>query len=123
MLILPQFIKSYPIPIPFTIFERVTYNRQGEYMDSFLNKLLCGFKKAILINTRYLNYYIVGKKSMITLFRYDCLPQYLIIAKCEAYGLSKKSLKLLLGQKQRLKIGSLYSFWSDVKKGLPQGLS
>ena len=39
---------------------------------------------------------------------YDCLPHDLIIAKFEAYGLSKNSLKLLLdyleGQKQRLKM-------------------
>ena len=56
---------------------------------------------------------------------YDCLPHDLIIAKFEAYGLSKNSLKLLLdyleGRKQRVKIGSSYSFWSDVKRGVPQG--
>ena len=56
---------------------------------------------------------------------YDCLPHDLIIAKFEAYGLSKNSLKLLLdyleGRKQRVKIGSSYSFCSDVKRGVPQG--
>ena len=56
---------------------------------------------------------------------YDCLPHDLIIAKFEAYGLSKNSLKLLLyyleGQKQCVKIGSSYSSWSDVKRGVPQG--
>ena len=56
---------------------------------------------------------------------YDCLPHDLIIAKFEAYGLSKNSLKLLLdyleGQKQRVKIGSSCNFWSDVKRGVPQG--
>ena len=56
---------------------------------------------------------------------YHCLPYDLIIAKFEDYGLNKNSLKLLLdyleGQKQRVKIGSSYSFWSDVKRGVPQG--
>ena len=56
---------------------------------------------------------------------YDCLPHDFIIAKFEAYGLSKNSLKLLLdyleGRKQRVKIGSSYSVWSDVKRGIPQG--
>ena len=41
---------------------------------------------------------------------YDCLPHDLIVAKFEAYDLSKNNLKLLLdyleGQKQRVKIGS-----------------
>ena len=56
---------------------------------------------------------------------YDCLTHDLIIAKFEAYGLSKNSLTLLLdyleGRKQRVKIESSYSFWSHVKKGVPQG--
>ena len=56
---------------------------------------------------------------------YDCLPHDLIISKFEAYGLSKNSLKLLLdyleGRKQRVKTESSYSFWSDVKRGVPQG--
>ena len=49
----------------------------------------------------------------------------LLFAKFKAYGLSKSSLKLLLdyleGRKQRVKNGSSYSFWSDVKRGVPQG--
>ena len=28
------------------VFERVIYNQLGKYMDTFLNKLLCGFRKA-----------------------------------------------------------------------------
>ena len=56
---------------------------------------------------------------------YDYLRHYLIIPKLEAYGLSKNNLKFLLdyleGRKQRAKIGSSCSFWSDVKRGVPQG--
>ena len=58
---------------------------------------------------------------------YDCLPHGIIIAKFEGHGLSKNSLKLLLdylvGRKQCVKIGFSYSFWSDVKRGAPQGSS
>ena len=53
---------------------------------------------------------------------HDYLPHDLIIAK---FALCKNSLKLLFGylegRKQRVKIGSSYSFWSDVKRGVPQG--
>ena len=28
------------------VFERIIYNQLGKYMDTFLNKLLCGFRKA-----------------------------------------------------------------------------
>ena len=56
---------------------------------------------------------------------YDCLPHDLIIVKFEAYGLSKHSLSLLLGyltsRKQRVKIGSSYSKWNEIKRGVPHG--
>ena len=79
----------------------------------------------ILLNTRYLNYYIVGKKELDnsrfigTIFMdlskaYGCLPHDLIISKFEAYGLSKNSLTLLLNyleeRKQRVKKGYSCSF-------------
>ena len=55
----------------------------------------------------------------------DCLPHDLIIAKFEAYGLSKSSLSLLLdcltSRKQTVKIGSSYSVWNEIKRGVPQG--
>ena len=51
----------------------------------------------------------------------------ILFAKFKGYGLSKSSLKLLLdyleGRKQLVKNGSSYSFWSDVKRGVPQGFT
>ena len=89
----------------------------------------------ILLNTLYLIYFIVGKKSLITLVSlpqfpwasevFDCLPHDLILAKPEACGLSKNSLKIFLNyleeRKQRVKIGSSCSFWCNIKRGAPQG--
>ena len=44
---------------------------------------------------------------------YDCLPHDLMVAKLEAYGISKESLQLISDylsyRKQRTKIGSAYS--------------
>ena len=56
---------------------------------------------------------------------YDCLPHNLLIAKLEAYGLGNDSLNLLLDylsfRKQRTKVGSAYSKWSNIRRGIPQG--
>ena len=104
-------------------------------MDLFLNKLLCGFRKAHSTQHALFkllhswqkeldNSGFIGTILMDLSKAYDCLPHDLIIAKFEAYGLSKNSLKLLLdyleGRKQRVKKESSYCFWSDVKRGLPQ---
>ena len=49
----------------------------------------------------------------------------LLIAKLEAYGLDNDSLNLLLDyvtfRKQRTKVGSAYSKWSKIRRGIPQG--
>ena len=56
---------------------------------------------------------------------YDCLPRDLIIAKLEAYGLDMNSLRFpfdyLSCRKQRTKMRSGYSNWSEVLCGIAQG--
>ena len=56
---------------------------------------------------------------------YDCLPHDLLIAKLEAYGLDNDCLNLLLDylsfRKRRTKVGSAYSKWSKIRRGIPQG--
>ena len=48
-----------------------------------------------------------------------------VLAKLEAYGLDDDSLNLLLDylsfRKQRTKVGSAYSKWSKIRRGIPQG--
>ena len=48
---------------------------------------------------------------------YDCLPHNLMVAKLEAYVLAKESLQLISDhlscRKQRTKIGSAYSDWTN----------
>ena len=123
MLILAQFIKKVILRLPLRckIFEIVIYNQLGEYMDLFLKKVLCGFRKAhssqhalfkLLLSwqNELDNSGFIGTILMDLSKAYDCLPHNLIIAKFEVYGLSKNTLKLLLdfleGRKQRVKIGS-----------------
>ena len=56
---------------------------------------------------------------------YDCLPHDLLIAKLGAYDLGHGSLNLLLDylsfRKQKTKVGSAYSKWSNIGRGIPQG--
>jgi retron-type reverse transcriptase len=56
---------------------------------------------------------------------FDCLPYNLLIEKLKTYRLSDKSLKLLLNylanRKQCVKVGSSFSNWEEIYKGVPQG--
>ena len=54
---------------------------------------------------------------------YDCLPYDLLIAKLEAYGLDNGILLLdyLSFRKERTKVGSAYSKWSNIRREIPQG--
>ena len=56
---------------------------------------------------------------------YDCIPHNLLKAKLECYGIDKIGLSFILDylsrRKQRTKIGSSYSCWYDIIRGVPQG--
>ena len=75
-------------------------------MDNFLNQLLCGFRKAH--STQHALFRLiqswqkeldesgfVGTILMDLSKAYDCLPHDLMVAKLEAYGISKESLLLI----------------------------
>ena len=53
------------------------------------------------------------------------MPHDLLIAKLEANGLDSGSLNLLLDyisfRKQRTKVGSAYSKWLKIRRGIHQG--
>ena len=54
----------------------------------------------------------------------DCLPHDLLIAKLDAYGVGIDSLKLidsyLTDRKQRVNVGTSFSTWKSLSKGVPQ---
>ena len=55
---------------------------------------------------------------------YDCVIHDLIIAKLEAYGVGKNSLRFIqnyLSQRQQIvKVGSFLSEWLEIILGIPQ---
>ena len=56
---------------------------------------------------------------------FDCLPHELLIAKLDAYGFDKRSLKLihsyLSNRKEKVKINHRYSSWSEILFRVPHG--
>ena len=124
------------LPLLSKVYERLIYNQLSDYADTFLNNILCGFRKAhstqhalfklisswqkVLDNGGF-----VGTILMDLSKAYDCISHELLIAKLECYGINKDSLKLLLDylthQKHRTKIGSSFSSWYDIDTGVPQG--
>ena len=68
---------------------------------------------------------MVATVLMDLLKAYDCILHDLLIAKLNAYGIDSVGLSLisdyLSRRKQRTKIGSSYSSWHDIVRGVPQG--
>ena len=105
-------------------------------MNNFLNELLCGFRKAHstqhalfkllqawqkeLDNSGFIGTILMDLSKVC-----DCLPHDLLIPKLGAYGLDRSSPRLLMdyfnSRKQRTKVGSSCSKWSEIKHRIPQG--
>ena len=124
------------LPLFSKIFERVIYDQLNAYIETSLNNLLCGFRKAH--STQHALFRLiqawqneldksgfVGTILMDLSKAYDCLPHDLLIAKFEAYGIDRSGLNLLYNylsnRKQRTKINSCYSDWFEIIRGVPQG--
>ena len=87
------------------VFEKVIYDQLYEYLEIFLNELLCGFRKVHF--TQHALFRLiqkwqaeldsggyVGTILMDLSKAYDCLSHDLLIAKLEAYGLDVGILNL-----------------------------
>ena len=103
---------------------------------NFLSKLVCDFQKTH--STQHALFRViqkwqaeldsggyVGTILMDLSKSYDCLSHDSLIAKLEAYGLGIGSLNFLLDylslRKHRTKVGSSYSKWSEICRGITQG--
>ena len=123
------------LPLLSKVFERLLYDQLSEYLEKYLNTLLCGFSKAHSTQHALLKLLqawqeeldksgFVGTILMHLPKTYDCVPHDLLVAKFEAYDIDKTGLNLihdcLLNRKQRTKINSLYSDWYDIDRSVPQ---
>ena len=112
------------LPLLSKVYERVIYEQTSYYFEPFFNEILCGFRKAhstqhalCKLLTSWQNSLdrdgFVGSILMDLSKAYDCLPHDLLLAKLQAYGFSKESIRLFLSYltnlKQRIEIGSTFS--------------
>ena len=124
------------LPLLSKVYERGIYSHLSDYRDSFLNKIICVFRKAH--STQHALFRLLlswqqgldngGFKGAILMDSskvHNCICHNLLIAKLECFGLDKASLRFLLDyltcRKQRSKIGSSFSSWCDINTGVPQG--
>ena len=106
------------------------------FMDSYLSKQQCGFRKGyspqyclLMMLGKWKNAVDKGKRfgELLTDLSkaFDCLSHELLIAKLHAYGFDLPALKLiqsyLSNRKQRTKINATYSSWEEILFGVPQG--
>ena len=123
------------LPLLSKVFEKVVYEQLYVCLNNYLNDLPCSFRKAYLIqhaliksNQSWKNELDISAfvGTLLTELSYDCLPRDILIAKLEAYGLDKPSVSLvndyLSFQKQSTKIGTSYSNWANVIRGIPRDL-
>ena len=124
------------LPTISKVFERLMVNQMLPFLNTFLSKFLCGFRKGhstqhALLNLlrRWQNHLSTGDKVgalLIDLSKaFDVLPHNLMLAKLQAYGFESSSLNLiqsyLFNRKHRVRISSIFSEWLTVKSGVPQG--
>ena len=88
------------------IYERCIYDQIQLFFDSLLSKYKCGFRRGDNAQHCLITLIEKWKKSVDNggafgplptdlTKAFDCLPQELLIAKLDAYGFDKSSLKLI----------------------------
>ena len=118
------------------IFKRCMIRQINKYVDVFLSRHQCGFKKGystqqcLLAMPEKWKSTVDNKKNIWALLAnlsraFDWLSHELFLAKLHAYGLSIPARRLvysyLKNRRQRTKINSAYSSWEEILFGVPQG--
>ena len=111
-------------------------NELFSYFEDIFSEYQFGFRKGIsaqqclitLVETwkKYLDNNETFGGLLTDFFKaFDCVNHELLIAKLHAYGLDNSSLRLihsyLNNRRQRVRVDSEFSAWSDIKDGVPQG--
>jgi hypothetical protein len=124
------------LPILSKIYEGILNDQLQDYFEDILSILLSAFRKryrcqAILLKVvedwkKALDNHQTTGAILIDLSKaFDTIPHKYLLKKLQNYGLSENAVKLISSYlkncSQRVKIGDVYSEWTDVKCGVPQG--
>ena len=124
------------LPCTSKIFERIIQKQLMSYVDQHLSPYLCGYRKGFSAQHALVSLIEKWKASLdkksfggavlMDLSKaFDTINHELLIAKLHAYGLHKESLKVFLNylsnRWQRTKINTVFSSWSQMIQGVPQG--
>ena len=118
------------------IHESFFFKQISEYLEQFLSRCKCGFRKAfsaqhvLLSMLEKLELAVSNKKVFGALLTdlskaFDCLSHDHLIARLNSYGFSMVTLRLiknyLSNRKQRTKINTGYTSWEEILFRVPQG--
>ena len=125
------------LPVVSKIFERLMLKQMKPFIESFLSKWLCGYRKGY--NAQYAlvamverlkkcldeNGGIYGAVLMDLSKAFDTINHELLIAKLDAYGFGDSALQIVFSyisdRWQRTKVNSSFSSWERLLTGVPQG--
>ena len=118
------------LPIISKIFERVLFEQIEKFSDKVLSPKLCGFRKGHSTQHALLNLLknwqkTLDKSGVIGTVLMDLSKIFHMIAKLSAYGFEAFATSLictyLSNRYQRVKIGSVFSSYLEILRGVPQG--
>ena len=124
------------LPCVSKVFERLMNKDIINYIEQYLSNRLCGFRHGYSAQTtliimleelrKYLDKGYVSGILLTDLSKaFDCLVHDLLIAKLSAYGFDYKAMEFihcyLSNRKQRTKVCTSFSEWSNITIGVPQG--
>ena len=136
----PLLTKNYRpvsvLPTVSKVFERLMQKQLNEHINQFLSPFLCGYRKGFSSQTALLSLIekwkiMLDKKGYASAVlmdlskAFDTINYELLVAKLHAYGFSKAALHLILSylkdRKQRIKVNTTFSSWTELICGVPKG--
>ena len=125
------------LPVVSKIFERLMLKQMKPFIEIFLSKWLCGYRKgynaqyALTSMVERLKKCLDGKGGIYGAIlmdlskAFDTINHELLIAKLSAYGFCESALQIILSylsdRRQRTKVNSSFSNWEELLCGVPQG--
>ena len=124
------------LPLISKIFEKFLYQQIVGFSNKILSPKLCGFRKRQSTQHALLNLMknwqkcldesgVAGTVLMDLSEAYDCFPRDLLLVKLSAYGFDQSAItliaKYLSNRYQHVEIGSKFSSYLEILRGVPQG--